>query len=325
MALLLNRADLERLLDVQSVIEAVQQGFADYSAGRSRCRCRTAVRGSDPPGVLLLMPCAMTESRVLGTKLVSVYPRNPTRGLPTIGALYVLSDFETGFPLAVMDAGFITGLRTAAASAVATRFMAREDARTLGIFGTGVQAEFHALAIPAVRSIERILVWGSAPEKGREFAARLQPRCQAQVAAGESLEQVAAADIVVTGTTATEPLFGADAIPCRPRQWGRLCTPRPRASWMPSWSPAVGWWSTPTRRPLPKPATCCWRSRRRIDRQHVAAELGEVVLGQKPGRERPDQVTLFKSCGVAFEDAVTASLAFERAGAAGAGQEFDFG
>src|SRR5947207_3544071 len=113
MALLLNRADLERLLDVQSVIEAVQQGFADYSAGKVQMPVRTAVRGGDPPGVLLLMPCAMTESRVLGTKLVSVYPRNPTRGLPTIGALYVLSDFETGFPSAVMDAGFITGLRTA--------------------------------------------------------------------------------------------------------------------------------------------------------------------------------------------------------------------
>jgi ornithine cyclodeaminase/alanine dehydrogenase len=326
MALLLNRADLERLLDVQSVIEAVQQGFADYSAGKVQMPVRTAVRGSDPPGVLLLMPCAMTESRVLGTKLVSVYPRNPTRGLPTIGALYVLSDFETGFPSAVMDAGFITGLRTAAASAVATRFMAREDAHTLGIFGTGVQAEFHALAIPAVRSIERILVWGSAPEKAREFASRLQPRCQAQVAAGESLEQVAAADVVVTGTTATEPLFGADAI-----------RPGAHVNGVGSHAPAV--------RELDAELVARGRvvvdtyeaafaeagdlllaiEEGRIDRQHVAAELGEVVLGQKPGRERPDQVTLFKSCGVAFEDAVTARLAFERARAAGAGQEFDFG
>src|ERR687895_127462 len=161
MTLLLNRADLKRLLDVRSVIDAVERGFADYSAGKVQMPARTAVRVSDPPGVLLLMPCAMTESRALGTKLVSVFGQNPSRGLPTIGALYVLSDYETGFPLAVMDAGFITGLRTAAASAVATRFLAHEDARTLGIFGTGVQAEYHAIAIPAVRPIERILVWGT--------------------------------------------------------------------------------------------------------------------------------------------------------------------
>src|SRR5438067_2966389 len=164
MTLLLNRTDLERLLDVESVIEAVQQGFGDYSAGKVQMPVRTAIRVSEPPGVLLLMPCAMTESQVLGTKLVSVYAQNPARGLPTIGALYVLSDFQTGFPAAVMDAGFITGLRTAAASAVATRYLAREDARTLGILGTGVQPESHALAIPVVRPIGRVVRWGRSPE-----------------------------------------------------------------------------------------------------------------------------------------------------------------
>src|SRR5205823_3149614 len=197
---------------VASVIEAVQHGFADYSNDKVQMPARTAIRVDDPAGVLLLMPCSMSESRVLGTKLVSVYPQNPSRGLPTIGALYVLSDFSTGLPLAVMDASFITGLRTAAASAVATRFMAREDTRTLGIFGTGVQAEFHALAIPAVRPIERILVWGSSPDKSCEFATRMKTRCQAEVEAGDSLASVAACDIVVTGTTATQPLFSADVV-----------------------------------------------------------------------------------------------------------------
>src|SRR5438067_2853108 len=111
-----------------------------------------------------------------------------------------------------MDAGFITGLRTAAASAVATRYLAREDARTLGIFGTGVQAEFHALAIPVVRQIERVLIWGTSPEKARDFAERMQSRCRARVEAGHSLEAVAAADVVVTGTTAAQPLFAGDVI-----------------------------------------------------------------------------------------------------------------
>lgn len=326
MALLLKRSDLERLLDVDSVIDAVQRGFADYAAGQVQMPVRTAVRTADPPGVLLVMPCALTAGRVLGTKLVTVYPQNPTRGLPTIGALYVLSDFETGFPLAVMDAAYITGLRTAAASAVATRFLAREDARTLGIFGTGVQAEFHALAIPAVRPIERILVWGTSPEKARRFAERLQPRCTAVIEPGATLEAVAAADIVVTGTTATQPLFDASAV-----------SPGAHVNGVGSHAPTV--------RELP--ADLVARSRVVVDsyeaafaeagdillaieeglvtREHIAAELGEIVLGRKPGRQRADEITLFKSCGVAFEDAVTASLAYERAQANGVGQELDFG
>lgn len=325
MTLLLSWTDMERLLDVQAVIDAVQRGFAAYSAGKVEMPLRTGVQVKDPPGVLRLMPCAMTEERVLGTKLVWAYPENPKRGLQTIGALYVLSDYETGSPLAVMDAGFITGLRTAAASAVATRFLAREDARTLGIFGTGVQGEFHVLAIPAVRQIDRILVWGRSPEKSREFATRMQGRSQAAIEPGESVEAVAGADIVVTGTTAHEPLFPGQAV-----------KPGAHVNGVGSHAPKV--------RELDSELVA--RSRivvdtyqaafaeagdlllpieeGRISRDHVAAEVGEVVLGTKPGRERPDQVTLFKSCGAAFQDAVTASLALERARQAGVGQEFDF-
>ena len=326
MALLLNRSDLERLLDVQSVIDAVEQGFADYSAGKVQMPVRTAIRSSDPPGVLLLMPCAMTESQVLGTKLVSVYGQNPSKALPTIGALYVLSDYETGFPLAVMDAGFVTGLRTAAASAVATRYLARQDARTLGIFGTGVQGEFHALAIPAVRRIERIFVWGTSPAKTREFCERLGGRCEAPLEPGGSVEQVAGADIVVTGTTATQPLFGGDVI-----------QPGAHVNGVGSHAPAA--------RELD--AELVARSRVVVDtyeaafaeagdlllaieegrfsREAVAAEMGEIVLGNKPGRASNDEVTLFKSCGVAFEDAVTAKLAFDRARSLRVGTDFDFG
>jgi ornithine cyclodeaminase/alanine dehydrogenase len=325
MALLLKRADLLRLLDVESVIEAVQQGFADYSAGKVQMPARSAVRSADPPGVLLLMPCALTESRVLGTKLVSVYGQNPSRGLPTIGALYVLSDYETGFPLAVMDAGFITALRTACASAVATRYLAREDAHTLGIFGTGVQAEYHALAIPAVRQIERILVWGTSTEKAERFAAALQPRLSAPIAAGASLAEVAGADIVVTATTATEPLFAAG-----------LIEPGAHLNGVGSHAPGVRELDSDLvagSRVVVDTYEAAWAEagdllipleEGRIRREQVAAEVGELVLGRKAGRERTDEITLFKSCGVAFQDAVTASLGYRLAREQGVGQEFDF-
>jgi ornithine cyclodeaminase/alanine dehydrogenase len=271
------------------------------------------------------MPCAMMESRVLGTKLVSVYGQNPARGLPTIGALYVLSDFETGFPLAVMDAGFITGLRTACASAVATRFMAREDVRTLGIFGTGVQSEFHALAVPAVRKFERILVWGSSPDKARGFAEKLQGRVNAPIDPAESLEQAAACDVVVTGTTATTPLFVAEAI--RPgAHINGVGSHAPAVRELPGELVARG-------RVVVDTYDAAWAEagdlllaieEGQFSREQVAGEVGELVLGRKAGRERADEITIFKSCGVAFQDAVTALLALERAREAGAGTEFDF-
>ncbi len=326
MTLLLSRLELERLLDVDSVIRVVERGFADYSAGKVQMPVRSAVRVSDPPGTLLLMPCAMTESRALGTKLVSVYLQNPSRGLPVIGALYVLSDYETGFPIAVMDAGYMTGLRTAAASAVATRYLAREDARTLGIFGTGVQGEFHALAIPAVRAVERILVWGSSPERARAFADTMQGRVKAQVESGESIEAVAGADIVVTGTTASQPLFP-----------GRLLAPGAHVNNVGSHSPTAREMDTDAvvrSTVVVDSYEAAWAEsgdvltpidEGAITREHVRAELGEIVNGGKTGRRGADELTLFKSNGLAFQDAVTAQLAFERARAEGIGTDFSFG
>jgi len=326
MTLLLNRADLEQILDVSSVIDAVERGFADYSAGKVVMPVRGSVRVQDPPGILLVMPCAMTESRALGTKLVTVYPQNPSRGVPTIGALYVLSDYETGFPLAVMDAGFITGLRTAAASAVATKYLAREDAKTLGILGTGVQAYYHALAIPAVRDVGLIVVSGSSPEKSHAFADQLNGKVHAQVVAAGSIDEVTGADIVVTGTTSATPLFpgsllkhgahvnnvGSHAAASREMDTeavvrSTVVVDAYEAAWAESGDILI---------PIEEGA---------ISREHVVAELGEVVLGKKPGRQRPDELTLFKSNGLAFQDAVTAALAVERARAAGVGTEFSFG
>jgi ornithine cyclodeaminase/alanine dehydrogenase len=326
MTLLLNRAEVEQVLDMSSVIDAVERGFADFSAGRIVMPVRTAVRVQDPPGVMLVMPCAMTESKALGTKIVSVFPQNPTRGLPTIPALYALLDYETGMPIAVMDAGLITGLRTAAASAVATKYQAREDAKTLGIFGTGVQGLYHALAIPAVRNIEKILVFGSSAEKSQAFAKSLAAKVSAEVVAGGSIEEVAAADIVVTGTTQTSPLFsgsllkpgahvnnvGSHSMTAREMDTeavvrSRVVVDSYDAAWAESGDIMI---------PIEEGA---------ITRDHVVAELGEIVLGKTPGRTSADEITLFKSNGLAFQDAVTAALALERARENRVGTEFSFG
>jgi ornithine cyclodeaminase/alanine dehydrogenase-like protein (mu-crystallin family) len=326
MTLLLNRAELEKILDASSVIQAVEGAFADFSSGKVTMPVRTAIRVADPPGVMLVMPCAMTESRALGTKIVSVFPQNPARGLATIGALYVLLDFDTGFPIAVMDAGFITGLRTAAASAVATTYLAREDSKTLGIFGTGVQGLYHALAVPVVRNVEKILVRGSSLPKAQAFIEKLKGSVDAELVATDSIDEVASADIVVTGTTQATPLFS-----------GRLLKPGAHVN-------NVGSHALTTREMDTEAVVrstvvvdsydACWAEsgdimipieEGAITREHVVAELGEIVAGKKPGRKSADELTLFKSNGLAFQDAVTAALALDRAKAAGVGTEFNFG
>src|SRR5215472_7827976 len=158
MALLLTRGDLSRLLDYNAVIEAVADAFAAYSGGRTQTPLRVGVEPPGTDGVLLAMPCAVAEPPALGAKIVSVFRGNPARGLPTVTSVYVLSDYATGAPLAVMDGGYLTGIRTAAGSAVATRALALSTASSLGVFGTGVQARFHVETIRRVRPIDHVFV-----------------------------------------------------------------------------------------------------------------------------------------------------------------------
>src|SRR3954453_14843321 len=174
MALLLTRGDLTRLLDYEQVIEAVAGAFAAYSSGRTQTPLRVGVEPPGSDGVLLAMPGAVAEPPALGAKIVSVFRGNVARGLPTVTSTYVLSDYETGAPLAIMDGSYLTALRTAAGSAVATRSLARTDAHVLGVFGTGVQARYHVEMIRRVRALDRILVCGTSPKKTAEFAGRTQ-------------------------------------------------------------------------------------------------------------------------------------------------------
>src|SRR5437879_5239365 len=116
------------------------------------------------------MPCAVAEPAALGAKIVSVFRGNPARGLPTVTSTYVLSDYETGAPLAIMDGSYLTAIRTAAGSAVATRELARPDALSLGVFGTGVQARFHVETIRRVRQLDRVLISATSVSKGQVFA-----------------------------------------------------------------------------------------------------------------------------------------------------------
>lgn len=279
------------MLHLPDLIAAMAEALAAFSSGRVVQPVRLVVPVAEHQGFLGAMP-AYTGS--LGAKLVTFYPNN--RGLPTHHALIALFDPETGAPLAVMDGRLITELRTAAVSAVATRLLARPESSVLGILGSGVQARSHLAALRLVRTFREVRVWS--PRNAGTFAAQLG------LTAVNSAEQaVRGADVVVVATSSQVPvLFGA---------W---LTPGVHVN-------AVGA-TRPTWRELDDEALA--RGRLFVDSREAASlesgdvraavqsvtELGEVLAGARPGRGTSDEITLFKSVGLAVEDVAAAALVY---------------
>ena len=198
--LILSRADVERLLDPDALIDALAPAMADLSAGRASVPARNFAR-VEQRGILAAMPAHLQTSNVLAAKLVLVFHGNAAKGLETHQAIVAVFDPETGEPLALMDGASITALRTAAGSALATRLCARDDASTLAIIGTGVQARSHARMIPRVRRIRDVIVAGRTPAQVAALASEIGAR-----AASSVKEAVASADVVCTCTNATTPV-----------------------------------------------------------------------------------------------------------------------
>lgn len=264
------------------------------------------------------MPSAVAEPPALGAKIVSVFRGNPARGLATVTSIYVLSDYVTGAPLAIMDGGYLTAIRTAAGSAVATRLLAAPSASTLGVFGTGVQARFHVETIRRVRPVELVRVAATSGEKARSFAEWVSSSTGLPAEAA-SPEETSAADIVAACTTSSVPVVVDQAV-------------KPGAH-----VNAVGAF-TPSTRELP--ADLVSRAGVYVDTRagalseagdlilagvdRVRGEVGEVLLGRAAGRRDAQEVTVYKSVGAAFLDAATARLAFEAASHQTAGTVYEF-
>jgi len=320
--LVLTRADLERVLDPAAVIAAVESAFSEAAAGRAPALPR-AVLPMAKGGVFIGMISALPRRQALGAKLVSVVEANRKRGLPTLHASYLLSDPETGAPLAFMEAGFLTAIRTGAASAVAAKYLARPDSRRVACFGAGVQAEFQLRCLKAVLPIESIAVVGRDPARASAFAARVRGILGVPVeVTRDRRAAVREADVVTCATTSSRPVFA-----------GRDLQPGAHVDAIGAFRPTTrevdaetvkrarvvvdtyhGAWTEAGDLLIPIKAGA-------ITRRHVRAELAEVVARRKPGRTRPDEITLFKSVGWAPEDAAAARLAYDRAMAQGIGTE----
>ncbi|MGD1104342.1 MAG: ornithine cyclodeaminase family protein [Terriglobia bacterium] len=326
--LLLNRREVESLLDLDRLTEALGPAMAELSAGRVSMPARIATLVRERRGLLAAMPVYLGSTRTLSTKLVSVFPENEARGVPSHQGVILVFDAETGSPRALMDGTFITAARTAAGSALSARLLARQDARVLLIIGTGVQARAHATAIPRVRPIREIRVVGRNPQKAARLAAKITQEQGIQAFACEAVEQTfAGAHIICAATHSAQPVVkgawlqpgthvtsvGLNPEGCEVDAEAvrkSLVVVEMRAAALasgPGGSNDLKW---PIRDGL-------------IGEDHIHAEVGELISGAKPGRTSAEQITLYKSVGVAVQDAVAAHLVLEAAEKQGAGREVE--
>jgi len=307
--LFLSAADVRRALPMKEAVDAMRSAFAALSAGKAVVPLRSHLEVPEHQGVLLLMPCYLPSANALSLKAVSVFDRNPAHGLPRIQALVTLYDGSTGRALAVMDGAAVTALRTGAASGAATDLLARPDAATVAIFGAGVQARTQLEAVCAVRAIRTVRVFDTMPGAADAYACEMSAAVGVEVLAAASASQaVHQADIICVATSSKTPVF-ADAD----------LKPGVHINAVGSYQPTVQ--EIPTETVL--------RARVIVDHREsalaetgdllvpirqgcysadrVAAELGEVVSGAKPGRTTADEITFFKSVGVAIQDLAAAS------------------
>jgi len=311
----IDREEVSRRLTYETCIPLVRDAMIAFSRGKTKQLLRSIIPLSEGR-FFGIMPGAMGAHGVFGAKLISVFQDNFARGIPSHQGLVILFDPESGAPVCLVDAGEVTEIRTAAASAVATDVLARKDARRLAILGYGAQAQTHARAIRKVRDIASIVVWGRSFERAQAFTARMQAELDLPVtAAGDAQEAVAEADIICTVTGAMEPILKGE--------WVR---PGAHVNVVGS-SHAV---------PAEVDNDLVVRSRFIVDSRegvlqqggeflrakqaglvgddHIVAEIGEVLTGKIAGRRSSDEITVYKSLGHVVQDLASAWALYSQNG-----------
>jgi|HigsolmetaAR202D_1030399.scaffolds.fasta_scaffold01460_7 ornithine cyclodeaminase/alanine dehydrogenase-like protein (mu-crystallin family) len=316
--LVISGNDVRRLLSMEQCIELIDATMRTVSRGGAQLPLRI---GAPIPGgnIVAVMPGVLDRPAAAGAKVIAVYPNNSQRGLPSHRGVVVLFDIEHGTPIAVVDATAITALRTAAASAVATRALARPDACSLAILGNGEQAEMHLRAIVAVRNLQRVCVWGRNRERVERFVESCQHHSPVRITIAATVEEaVRDADIVCTTTSSREPIL--------------------RGAWLrPGTHVNLVGASAATAREADDELVK--RSEFFVDfrgsalaqagellgvygeraAEHIRGEIGEVLGGKVPGRQNDTQVTVYKSLGIAAQDLAAAEYVYAAAQTSGLG------
>ncbi|MEW6661892.1 MAG: ornithine cyclodeaminase family protein [Bacillota bacterium] len=321
--LVLSREDVRSSITMEMAIEQAKKAYIEYSAGEAVVPVRTQIPMAAEKGIVLFMPGYSPGIGAVGLKAVSVFPGNAALGLATINALVCLVDTETGYPLAVMEGGYLTALRTGAASGVATQFLARGDVAVLAIIGSGVQARTQLEAVCQVRSITKVLVFDLSLDRAALFVQEMAanfPHLDFEITA-TSDEAVQQADVVVCTTTSKKPVFS-----------GKAVRPGTHINGVGSFTPqmqevgadvvvAAAKIVVDSREAIWEEAgdLIIPRNQGLISEKDIYAEIGEIASGQKAGREKPDEITFFKTVGMALQDVTVAKLVYQRAKELGRG------
>jgi ornithine cyclodeaminase/alanine dehydrogenase-like protein (mu-crystallin family) len=325
--LILKHDEVAQLLPMHECLAVMAEALTSLARGEMVQPLRTAVRPAAAAGLLAMMPAYKSGSEaVFGLKAICVFPDNPKLGKDAHQGGVLLFSGETGEPLALMNASAITAIRTAAVSGVATRLLAREGANKLAIVGAGVQARSHLAAMACARPISSARIVSRTFAHAQAFVAEMQARCSFPLQAVESVRAaVTDADIIVTATTSREPVLR--------REW---IAPGAHLN-------AVGSSSPKSREidPATMAAASLFVDRREsalneagdyllaagegaIGPDHIRAEVGEVLIGAAPGRTTPNEITLFKSLGIAIEDLAAAAYLYRKAQQQHAGAWVEF-
>jgi ornithine cyclodeaminase len=326
--LLLSRSEVEELLDLDELTDALAGAMADLSAGRASVPHRVAALVDERDGLLAAMPGYTPSAGALVTKVMSLFPRNATSALPTHQGVIAVFDPDDGRPLALLDATAITALRTGAGSALATRLLARGDSARIAILGTGVQSRAHARTVARLRGFRELRLAGRSRAKAEALAEELAGELDLCVRVAANWEQACeGADVICATAHALEPVVRREwltpgvhvsSIGYNPQ--GRevddatvvdaLVVVESRAAALAPFPSGSNDLLQPIERGLISP-------------DHIQAEIGELIEGSRPGRSSPNQITLYKSVGVAVQDGTAAALVLRAARERGAGRDVE--
>jgi ornithine cyclodeaminase/alanine dehydrogenase-like protein (mu-crystallin family) len=322
----LRAAEIRALLPMKDCVELMRRAMIALSEGRAVVPLRSVMALPDARGMLGNMPGYLADPECFGVKLVSLMPHNKPPQYSSHLGLVLLFEAEHGCPVAILDAAEITAIRTAAASGLATRLLARPDAGDLAILGAGEQARSHLEAMLAVRPLRRIRVWARERGKAEAFAETQGARHGVAIEAlGGVREAVEGADIICTLTKAREPILFGDWI-ARGAHLNVVGSSIAAAAEIDTAAVAQARFFVDCRNSTVNEGGEYLRALRcgAVTAGHIAAEIGEVANGAKPGRTSPEEVTLYKSLGVAPQDLASAHYVLEKARAAGIGQLIEF-
>jgi alanine dehydrogenase len=322
MPLVLTRDDVTKVLDMADCMDAVESAFRELANGTAVLPLRINI--TPPGGLSLYMPAYLREMGALACKVVTVYKNNPERfNLPTTIGKVLLQNPETGDVTCIMDGGYLTAMRTGAASGVATKYLAREDpGMSAGIFGAGVQAKMQLWAVAVTRDISRAYVYDISEEAADRFISDMEEKLGLEIIKADSAEKALEADIVCTATSSSTPIFD-----------GSKVKEGTHINGIGSHTPTARELDTEIikrSRFIGDSRTACFNEagdfmiplkEGAIDESRFYAELGDVIVGKKPGRADDREITLFKSNGLAIQDVATAKLVYTKAVEAGIGTE----